>query len=346
MPPKMMRTAVYHGPGEIGLDDVEIPEVPRGFALVETKVTGICGSDLHRYLGDWEQPRLAPGHELSGIVTEAGEDVNNVRKGDRVCAECFSHCGRCRFCEVGLYNLCENRIYLSQQGLAGFAEYSLVPASSLFKLPRNFTFEQGALVEPLAVSYRAFWRSGADYKNSVAIIGAGTIGLYCLACAKAASIPETSIVAKYDHQAGMAERLGADHVLRVSMQDLGEVAYSITNGLGFDLVIDTVASGKSLQDALEIVGRGGTIVLVGGYTKAIEAFMRPVVSKELNILGSICYGYTGLTKDFDAAIRLIASGRVDAAAIVTHRFSLDEIAEAFRAAADKKSGSIKILIIQ
>jgi len=344
--PETMKTAVYHGPGKIGLDDVEIPAVPKGFVLVETKVTGICGSDLHRYFGDWEQPRLAPGHEFSGIITEIGEDVGNVKRGDRVCVECFSHCGRCRFCEVGLYNLCENRIFLSQQGLAGFAEYSLVPASSLFKLPQNLTFEQGALVEPLAVSYRAFHRSGTDPTNSVGIIGAGTIGLFCLASAKAAAVLNTSIIAKYDHQAEVAEKLGADHVFRVLKPDSGVMASSVIGGHGFDLVIDTVASGRSLQDALEIVRIGGTIVLVGGYTKPIEAFMRPIVSKELKILGSMCYGYTGLAKDFDAAISLITSSKVDATALVTHRFPLDKISEAFQVAADKRSGSIKVLIVQ
>jgi len=344
--PKRMKAAVYRGRGEIALEEVDVPDVPQGFALVDTKVTGICGSDLHRYLGEWKQPERAPGHEFSGIVVEVGEGVEHVGVGDRVCAECFSHCGYCRFCKVGLYNLCENIVYLSSQGIAGFCEYSLVPASSLFKLPESLSFEQGALVEPLAVSYHAFWRSGENYRHSVAFIGAGTIGLLCLASAKAASIPLTAIVAKYDHQVEMAERFGVDRTFRVSNEDIGAEAVSMTDGLGFDVVIDTVASEKSLQDALEMVRRGGTIVLVGGYTKGVLAPLRAVVSRELRILGSNCYGYTGLQKDFEAAISLIADGKVDAGAIVTHRFPLEKIADAFRVAADKNSGSIKVLIVQ
>lgn len=341
-----MNVAVYRGSRRVELDEVEMPAVPEGFVLVETKVTGICGSDLHRYLGDWEQPKMAPGHELSGIVSELGKGVKNVKVGDRVCAECFSHCGQCRFCEVGLYNLCENRVYLSSQGIAGFAEYSLVPATSLFKLPNDLSFEQGALVEPFAVSYRAFWRSGPKGNESVAVIGAGTIGLFCLASAKAAAIPNTAIVAKYDHQAEMAERFGADHVIRVSTQDIEAMVSSATDGRGFDVVIDTVASSQSLQDALGMVRRAGRLVLVGGYTKLTEAYLRPIVNNELVVLGSICYGYTGLQKDFDSVISLISSDKIDAKAIVTHRFPLEKISEAFRVAADKNSRSIKVLVVQ
>jgi 2-desacetyl-2-hydroxyethyl bacteriochlorophyllide A dehydrogenase len=341
-----MKGAVYRGPGKIELDEVEVPEVSDGFVLVDTKVTGICGSDLHRYFGEWEQPEMAPGHEISGVVSEVGEGVEGIKVGDRVCVECFSHCGRCRFCEIGLYNLCENRIYLSRRGMAGFCEYSLIPSSSIFKLPQNLTFEQGVLVEPLAVSYRAFMRSGSDYKNSVVVIGAGTIGLFCLASAKAVAVPITAIVAKYDHQARMAEKMGADYVLRVPTQDIREAASSITDELGFDVVIDTVASAQSLQDALAMVRRAGIVVLVGGYTKAFEVSMRPVVNNELSVLGSMCYGYSGLRTDFDASIDLIESGRIDASAIITHRFPLEDIAEAFQVAADKNSGSIKVLIVQ
>jgi len=344
--PRTMKAAVYGGIGKVELREVEIPPVPRGFVLVDTKVTGICGSDLHRYFGDWSQTEFASGHEISGVVAELGEAVDNVEVGDRVCAECFSHCGRCRFCELGLYNLCENRVYVSGKDAVGFAEYSLLHASSLFKLPQSFSFEHGVLVEPLSVSYRAFWRSGSDYKSSVAVIGGGTIGLLCLAAAKAAGVPEKAILVKYDHQAAIAERLGADHVLRVSDKGISGWASSLTGRLGFDVVIDTVASAKSLQDALETVRRGGTIVLVGGYTKAVEAPLRYAVNNELNIRGSICYGYTGSRKDFDSAIDLIASGRVDPTAIVTHRFPLDKVGEAFQTAGDKTSGSIKVLVVQ
>lgn len=275
-----------------------------------------------------------------------GEGVSEVEVGDRVCVECFYHCGNCPFCRTGHYNLCDNIWYWSLVGLGGFAEYSLIPASSLFKLPEGLSFEEGVLVEPLAVAHRAINRSQANQGERVAILGAGTVGLLCLATAKALGVRETIISAKYEHQARMAENLGADHVIRITSQDIREEAVSISGGSGVDAVIDTVASSETFDEALAIVRKAGIICLVGGYTKPLSVHLAPIVNKELQVVGSICYGYSGLKTDFDASMGLIATGRVDATSIVTHRFPLDEIGEAFRVAADKTSGSIKVLIYQ
>ena len=173
-----MKAGIYYGPQDIRVEEVDVPTVPPGHVLVDTKVSGICGSDLHTYYGEWKQPedQIASGHELSGVVVEVGDDISEVAIGDRVCAECFYHCGKCPFCRIGLYNLCDNIQYQSRVGHGGFAEYSLLPESALFKLPECLSFEEGALVEPLAVAYRAVNRTNAGGKDRLAIIGAGTIG--------------------------------------------------------------------------------------------------------------------------------------------------------------------------
>ncbi|MFQ6075487.1 MAG: zinc-binding dehydrogenase [Candidatus Bathyarchaeia archaeon] len=346
--PRKMKAGIYHGPKDIRIEEIDVPPVPPRHVLVDTKASGICGSDLHRYLGEWEQPKgkVATGHELSGVVVEVGKGVSEVAVGDRVCTECFYHCGNCAYCRTGQYNLCDNIRYISLVRAGGFAEYSLLPASSLFKLPESLSFEEGALVEPLAVSYRAVNRTQADRRDRVAILGAGTIGLLCLATAKAIGVRETIISAKYEHQARMAENLGANHVIRITSQDLREEAMSVSGGSGVDAVLDTVASGRTFDDALAIVRKAGIVCLVGGYTRPLSVHLAPIVNNELHIVGSLCYGYSGLKADFDASIELIASGRVDPTSIVTHRFPLEEIGEAFRIAADKTSGSIKVLICQ
>jgi len=345
---RKMKAGIWYGPQDIRLEEIDVPKVGHGQVLVDTKASGICGSDLHVYFGEWEQPKakVATGHELSGVVVEVGEDVSGVTVGDSVCAECFYHCGYCTYCKTGLYNLCDNIRYQSRVGQGGFAEYSLLPISALFRLPESLSFEEGALVEPLGVSYRAISRTQANHGDRVAILGGGTIGLLCLASAKAIGIRETMISTKYEHQAKLAERLGADHVIRISSQDLREEAKLITGGSGVDAVIDTLASAQTFDDALVIVRKAGTVCLVGGYTKPFEVQLRPIVDKELHILGSLCYGYSRLKTDFEASIELIASKRVDVASIVTHRFPLEEIAEAFRVAADKTSGSVKVHICQ
>lgn len=341
-----MKAAIFRGKGKIVLEEVKIPKVPSECVLVDTKATGICGSDIHRYYGQWEQPNSAAGHELVGIVEEVGDDVKRFKIGDRVCAECFSHCGKCVFCQTGLYNLCDNRVYLASRGHTGFSEYSILHESSIFKLPSDMSFEEGAMVEPLAVSYRAFCQTNAGQKDVVAILGAGTIGLLCLTVAKASGVRQAIISAKYEHQAKMAEELGADKVIRIAEGDVVKDVMSISNGHGVDAVIDTVASSQTFGEALAAARKSGTICLVGGYTGGLNLDLAPVVWKELRLMGSNCYGYDGIRTDFEASIDLVSSGKVEPTVIVTHRFSLDEIDEAFRIAADKRSGSIKVQIQQ
>ena len=208
------------------------------------------------------------------------------------------------------------------------------------------TFEQGALVEPLAVGYRAMARSGAGFRDRVAIIGGGTIGLCCLAAAVAARVRETIIAVKYDHQEKIARDFGADHVVKIGNVDVREYAKDITDGLGVDAVIDTVGGEGGFDDAMAIVRRQGTVVLLAGYFESQKVDLGRVVSSEANITGSNCYSMSGLKTDFQASIDLIESGVVDITKLVTDRFPLEEIAAAFKIAADKRSGAIKVHICQ
>jgi len=345
---RTMKAGIYQGPQDIQIKELDVPIVQPGHVLVDNKVSGICGSDVHRYFGRWEQPKLkvATGHEFSGVVVEVGAGVNEVAVGDRVCPECFSHCGQCTYCRIGQYNLCENIRYLSVTGPGGFAEYSMLSASSLFHLPDSLSFEEGALIEPLAVSYRSILRTHVGHRDRVAILGAGTIGLLCLAVAKAIGVQDIIISAKYEHQGRMAEKLGADHVIQVPAQDVKTEVKAITKDGTVDAVVDTVAMDQTFHDAFAIVRKAGTVCLVGGYTKSLTVSLRPIVSKELQVTGSSCYSYTGLKKDFDAVIELVAAKKVDPTPIVTHRFPLEQLGEAFKTAADKTSGSIKVMICQ
>ncbi len=342
-----MKAAIYTGIEQIAIQAVERNEPPPGYVLIDTKRTGICGSDLHSYFGNWGQSHEnAAGHETCGLVTQLGDGVTGFEIGDKVAIECFSHCGTCKYCETGQYNLCLSRAWISPNMHGGFAEYTAVHQSGLFKLPESMTFEEGALVEPLAVSHRAVARSGANARDSIAIIGGGTIGQFCLADAVAAGIKETLITVKYKQQAEVAESLGADHVVNVEDTDVTEYAKDITNGGGFDAVIETVGGAENFNTAATIVRKQGTVVLVAGYYKPLEVNLSTIVWSEARITGSNCYGYSGMETDFEAAIELIGSGLVDATKLVTHRYPFDEIEGAFRAAADKTSGAVKVQVCQ
>ncbi len=263
---RTMKAAIYSGIREIGIREVEIKPPAPGYVTIDARQTGICGSDLHSYFGHWEPSHtLALGHETCGVVAEVGEGVSEVRPGDRVTIECFSHCGNCAYCRTGSYNHCPQRQWVSHETHGGFAEYTTAHVSGLFKLPETVGFEEGALVEPLAVGLRAVGQAGASYQDRVAIIGGGTIGQFCLMAAKVAGVRECLITVKYDQQAQLARELGADHVVQIGEEDLEEYVDDLTNGSGVDAVIETVGGGQNLDTALEIVRPRGVVVLVAGY---------------------------------------------------------------------------------
>lgn len=338
-----MQAALFRAVGKIEIATVERTPPPAGYAVVQVKQVGICGSDLHSYFGNWNQSHtFAHGHETCGVVTEVGTGVTNVQLGDRVVIECFSHCGDCLYCRAGHYNHCLQRKGISYEQHGGFAEYTTAHASGLFKIPDAMSDEEGALVEPLAVGVRALAQAQASHLDRVLIIGGGTIGLMCLAAAKAIGVQETVITVKYDQQAAMAQALGADRIVDVRTADVTAVIQELTDGLGVDVVLETVGGAANFNEALNTIRKRGRIVLVAGYHKPLEVDLTRLVWWEPIVTGSNCYGLSGLRADFDVAIKLIARGKVDLTKIVTHHFPFGEVTEAFRVAADKSTGSVKV----
>ena len=341
------KAALYTDLQTIDIREVEYVKPEAGYLTIDTKCSGICGSDLHMYFGHRNQlPRSAPGHESSGIVKDVGAEVKGFQPGDRVTFEVWSYCSECVFCRKGLYNLCDNKKWTSDTGHGGFAEFTTIHQSSVFKLPENMSFEEGALVEPLAVCYRALLQAKASFQDRVAIIGGGTIGLFCLAVAKAIGVKETFITVKYEQQANVAKAYGADHIINVGDTNLKAYVAEMTNGLGVDAVIETVASAQGFNDALAIVRKRGRVVLVGGYYEPLTVNLETIVRSEASVTGSNCYAFSGMTNDFEATIELIHAGKIDVGKLVTHRFPLEEISEAFKVAADKTSGSVKVHVVQ
>ena len=339
-----MKAAIYKGEKSIELESAERPAPGPGYVLLEMKNCGVCGSDLHSYHGEWGQSSNASGHEVSGVVVECGEGVTNAKVGDRVCVECFSHCGQCPFCKTGRYNLCQNLRGASGGGHSGFAEYVLAHSSSVFHLPEGMPFEIGAMIEPLAVSYRAFRRTGADAQDTVLVIGSGSIGLLAVAAAKASGVRQVIASARYAHQADVAQELGADNVIRVPDQNVRDEVLKAIDGAGVDAVVETTASAAGFNDALAAVRKGGSVSLVGGYHKPLEVSLNRIVGGEIRVTGSSCYGYSGMKKDFEWSADLISSGKIPVRKLITHRFPLDEVKKAFEIAADKGTGSIKVQV--
>jgi len=340
----MMKGIFFEDKGKVSVKDVPGPQCVPGSVVIRVEAVGICGSDLHMYTARWgKQPDRIVGHEFSGEVVELGEGVENIAVGDRVCAECFKHCGACGYCRRGLYNLRENREFSGGVITGAFAEYARLFAGAVFRMPEGASIEQTVVVEPTAVACRAASLSGARPGDFAVVIGGGTIGLLCAAVLKARMRLQCLIVVKYDHQGEIAGKLGIEHVHKITEGKTADTVRELTAGRMADVAIDTVGSTISVADAAEAVRPGGRMCLVASPGGRTMMPLGAIVGKEIGLTGSCCYGYSDGTKNFDSAIDLITSGAVPAQRIITHRFSLDQASEAFQTAADKNTGSVKVI---
>jgi 2-desacetyl-2-hydroxyethyl bacteriochlorophyllide A dehydrogenase len=340
----VMRAARVVGPGQIAIDEVARPEPGAGEVVLAVGACGICGTDLHWYHGEFIQPRTCPGHEISGTVAMAGAGVTSLKEGDRVTVEGFASCGTCRWCLAGDYHYCSGLRMFGMNLDGGFADYLAIPARHCFAVG-GMDLATAALGEPLAVAIHGVRISGLAIGQRVLVLGAGTIGLMAVMAARAGGAGEILVTARRPQQRAAALALGADRVF----DDADEAAlYAAALESPIDLVVESVGGAASTLDvAVRACRPGGTICLLGVYTKPIAFPAMITVGRELTIKGSLVYNRAGSRADFDVAVDLLERhGASLAQTLITHRFPLARIGEAFEVAADKKRGSIKVTITE
>ena len=363
--------ALWTDSGSFDLIDQSVPEPGPGDVVLQVGSAGICGSDLF-FLGVRNELDPVPvGHEVAGTVISAGQAVRGMVKGDRVAVEMVGlsrACMSCWFCRQGQYVKCENR---QERRGGGFASYMCVPAHACFKLPPSMTWEQGALVEPLAVSVHAVRLAEVHSYETAVVLGAGTIGLTCVAALSAMGVRDILVTARHPHQAEMAKRLGASEVVEAEDEDgwlraadaatgrgadiavpeggsaLLDKVHGRTEGRGADVVFECVGgtSGGSLAQAIYTTRKTGRIVSVGGPKNPIPFSTVGMLQRELRLIMSHCYAVLDGKHDYEVAIKILESGVPPLGDLVTHRYGLSEINEAFALAKDKSSGSLKVQLI-
>ncbi|MBI3781969.1 MAG: alcohol dehydrogenase catalytic domain-containing protein [Deltaproteobacteria bacterium] len=338
-----MLSAVCTAPRTIDLRDVPRPQPGAGETIIKVASCGICGSDLHFYSGHFPAPPVCPGHEISGEVADVGAGVTAVKPGDRVAIEPLVVCRECRFCRTGNYQLCPQMRILGNMCDGGFAEYVLAPDYALFPLPKGVDLEVAALTEPLAVGVHGVRLGSVGMGDRVLVQGAGTIGLLTAAAAHAAGAAEVWITARHPHQAAAARAVGATRVF--TGPDMNNALASAADVAAPDVVIETVGgTADTINEALQIVRRGGNIVVLGIFTSFPQINPIALVLKEARIIGSIVYGRTPANADFDIALQTIAADPERFRKLITHRVKLSEIGHGFETAADKTSGAIKVAV--
>jgi len=342
-PPPTMRRVIVSASGAIELREVRTPEPEPGEALVRTLVSGVCGSDtravqgLHAFL----PLPYPPGHEVVGVV-ERVPDATDLQVGQRVTVQPTLPCGSCKQCALGRDNLCDHlRVFGCVHDQGGMADYFTIAASRLHRVPDDFTDELAALVEPLATPVHAV-RLAADPSegltgSTVAVIGAGTIGLLTLAAARRRGARRVVVTDVSESKLRRALRLGADGVVNA---DEPEVAGRVREKLGesADVVFDCVATQPTISQAVAMSLKGGTVVVVGVPPGPVTVPLPIVQDQQIRIQGAATY----VREDFGAAIELLGSGVLDAADFVTATYSLDRADEAFAAAADGEQ--VKVLV--
>jgi 2-desacetyl-2-hydroxyethyl bacteriochlorophyllide A dehydrogenase len=305
--------AVRWRDGAIVVDHV--PEPAGDGALVRIHAAGICGSDLAMVGSGFG---VIPGHELAGTVPD----------GTPVAIEPIAHCGRCDQCQAGQRQRCRTGpdVFGATRdgGMAGLLR---VPASALVPLPAGLDLRDACLVEPMAVALHGLRSAGFAPGQRVGIIGGGTIGL-CAAAIAAQSGCDVAVTARHPHQRAAAEALGARPVLEEEC----------------DIVVEAAGTESAVAAAADACAPGATIVVLGTHPGVVPVPFVPALLRELRVIVSFTYGRDEHGRDIEAAARFLAADRSVASTLITHRFPLEDAAHAFRVAAARDSGAIKVVL--
>jgi 2-desacetyl-2-hydroxyethyl bacteriochlorophyllide A dehydrogenase len=334
-----MNAAVLHAPRSLSVDTTPAPRPAPGDAVVRVRAAGLCGTDYRIWTGERAvaYPRVM-GHEFVGHIEALGEGVTQLAPGDRVVIEPNYSCGHCPLCREGNRNLCFARTAIGIDVDGGFAELVSVPARCCWKIPDGVDDFHALLIEPLAVVVRAVGRAEPGPGKTAAVVGAGSLGLLALQVLRARGV-RALVVARTPTRLPMASELGADEVHVAANEPLERVARRFSGREGVDMVVETAGTPAAVTSSLELVRPGGRVVLTGLPHDPTPVAFFSVVRREVTILGSMIY-----QDEFGEALRLVASGQVRTTPLLTHRFPLARIADAFVAHRDPAAVKVALTI--
>jgi L-iditol 2-dehydrogenase len=324
-----MKAVVYHGPGQLSYEDVEVPTVGPGELLIETGAALTCGTDVKTFRRGHHlmEPPMLFGHEFAGQVAEVGEGVTRFTEGMKIVAANSAPCKHCYFCQIGKENLCEDIIF----NWGAFAEYVRVPARiveiNVHQMPQHLEYEEAALLEPLACVVLGNEAASISPGDTVVIAGGGgPIGLMHLQLAKHDGASGLVVIDLKDSRLDLARRLGATRVINPRREDPVGVVKELTEGRGADVVIETAGLPEVWKLSVDLVRKGGTVVMFGGCPAGSEVSLDAgrVHYGELTIKGVFHHTPETVAR----ALRLLSEGAIDAAALITHRMPLQDTQKA------------------
>ncbi|WP_346706656.1 zinc-dependent alcohol dehydrogenase family protein [Merdimonas faecis] len=338
-----MKAAVYHGPGDLRVEEVPVRKLKDNEVKIQVKYCGICGTDIHIFHGDGGccdvTPPLVPGHEFSGVVAEVGAGVKTVKVGDRVTGDPNDMCGECYFCKNGMQHFCKNNIGIGTTVDGGFAEYVIMREKQVYKVSDDLSFIEAAMTEPISCCLHGIDLCNIKAGDTVLVIGGGPIGMIMMQLAKNAGASKVIMSEPVEEKREQVLKLGATKTIDPLHEDVEAVLAEYCENV--NVVIECVGNVHTQADAVRFAGRGATIMYFGLAAPEESFPIRPddIFKKELHITSSYINPYS-----FERAIQILESGTVELESLITNVVPLDDIADVFTKPEYRRTGKVMIQI--
>lgn len=327
--------------------DMPDPILSDDEVLVQIKACGICGSDVHGMDGSTGRriPPLIMGHEASGVIVEIGKNVKGWNSGDRVTFDSTVYPLNDWFTLQGRYNLSDNREVLGVspgtfRRHGAFAEFMTIPQHILYRLPENVSFEQAAMVEPVAVALHALSLADIKTGESCIVVGTGMIGLFIVQTVAISGATEIIAIDVNTDKLEIAKTMGATHIINSDKENAGDIISRLTNGRGADCAFEAVGISQTVHNSIEWVRKGARVILVGNLSKNIDFPLQSVVTREITVRGSCA-----IRGEYEAALKLIGSGKVKVDSLISAVAPLSEGADWFKRLYRKEPGLNKVILV-
>lgn len=326
-----MKTAFVKEPSVIAINETEKPKLGSGEILVQMQACGICGSDLEKVFGEYGQPSMRLGHEPAGIIVDVDSDVSSFKKGDRVFTHHHVPCYSCHLCKHGNETMCP-KYYETNLSPCGLSEEYVVPKwnvdhGGVLKIPDTMSFEEAAMIEPLACCVRAWTKYYYQEGDSVAIFGVGPTGMMHVMLAQSKKFSKIFCLDINDFRLSFAKKFNITDSINSFDENRKQKILEHTEGNGVDVAIVATSSLKALEDAIDMVRKGGSVMMFGVPSKDAKIIlnMGKIYSKEISLVTS----YAASDADTKEALRLIDSSQIDVKKLVTHTYPIEESQKAF-----------------
>ncbi len=329
-------------PKEIRFDTVPVPQPGPGQVLVKIKRIGICGSDIHVYHGKHPYTKypVTQGHEVSGRIAAVGEGVTGFRVGQKVTIEPQVFCGKCHPCTHGKYNLCESLKVMGFQTTGTASEYFAVDQSKVDLLPESMDFDEGAMLEPLAVTVHAAKRAGDVKGLNVCVLGCGPIGILLIQSLKAFGAAKVLATDVSDYRLELAKQCGADVTINTKNAEFGQAMLDAFGPDKADIIYDCAGNDITMDQAIQNARKGSAIILVAVYAGLAHCDLAKLNDSELDLNTTMMYRH----EDYVDAIRLVNEGKIQLKPLMSRHFAFRDYLAAYEYIDSNRETTMKVIV--